>query len=159
MAVKTDNYRMQKMSQKMNEYCEGSPQSSMLPVLGQLCCAKFSEDGMWYRARVDACLSLTSLGVHFLDYGNKEVVSVSNVRPFKRDFMHVPAQAIHCCLIGFERKIPGTVAARFKGMVENQQLIAIHMGTSGAKTVVALVDRIGDTDVYIHRTDQKFNTI
>ena len=142
---------LEKMSQKMNEYCESSPQSSVLPELGQLCCAKFSEDGMWYRARVDALLTLTSLGVHFLDYGNKEVVSVSNFRPFKRDFMHVPAQAIHCCLIGFERKSPGTVAARFKGMVENQQLIAIHKGASGVRTVVELVDTSGDTDVYIHR--------
>ena len=141
---------LERVSQKMNDYCESSPPSSELPELGQLCCAKFSEDGMWYRARVVEFLTQTSFRVHFVDYGNEEVVSVANVRAFKRDFMHVPAQAIHCCLIGFERS-PGSAAARFKEMVENRHLIAIHRGESGVKTVVELVDTSGDTDVYIHR--------
>ena len=107
---------LERVSQKMNDYCESSPPSSELPELGQLCCAKFSEDGMWYRARVVEFLIQTSFRVHFVDYGNEEVVSVANVRAFKRDFMHVPAQAIHCCLIGFE-KSPGSAAASFKEMV------------------------------------------
>ena len=157
---------LEMMSQKMNEYCESSPQCRELPVLGQLCCTRFSEDGMWYRARVVEFFTKMSFRVHFVDYGNGEVVNVSNVRPFKRDFMHVPTQGIHCCLIGFEKSVgggggggeggggksSGAAAARFKGMVENRHLIAIHRGVSGEdKTVVELVDTSGDTDVYIHQ--------
>ena len=154
---------LEMISQKMNEYCESSPQCRELPVLGQLCCARFSEDGMWYRARVVEFFTKMSFRVHFVDYGNGEVVNVSSVRPFKRDFMHVPSQGIHCCLIGFERSVgggggggkssgAGAAAAQFKGMVENRHLIAIHRGVSGEdKAVVELVDTSSDTDVYIHQ--------
>ena len=40
---------LENISHKMNEYCERSPQSGERPFLGQLCCAKYLEDELWYR--------------------------------------------------------------------------------------------------------------
>ena len=45
--------------------------------------------------------------VHFIEYGYSHFVRLSSVRPIKLDFMHVPPQAIHCCLIGFEKTVGG----------------------------------------------------
>ena len=41
---------LEDISHKMNEYCECSPQSGERPFLGQLCCDKYLEDELWYRA-------------------------------------------------------------------------------------------------------------
>lgn len=50
-------------------------------TVGQLCCARYS-DGVYYRARVTrpADISAGQVAVHFIDYGNSEVVSVNDIR-------------------------------------------------------------------------------
>lgn len=148
---------LQKMSQKLNEYCMSCSPVKELPVLGQLCCAKFSQDGVWYRARVIEIVTKVSFRVHFVDFGNSEAVGLSDLRPFRSDFMRIPAQAIHCCLVGCKKIVGGAgggsrgVAEQFKKLVENRQLIGIHRGMCRVdKTTVELVDTNGDTDVYIH---------
>ncbi|KAK7866892.1 hypothetical protein R5R35_001635 [Gryllus longicercus] len=48
----------------------------------QLCCAKYGEDGVYYRARI-ADLSAIQQGfvrVNFIDYGNSDMVEISNIR-------------------------------------------------------------------------------
>ena len=144
---------LEKMSQKLDEYCTKCSPAKELPVLGQLCCARFSQDGMWYRARVVEFVTKTSFRVQFVDFGNLEVVGVSDVRPFKSDFMRISGQAIHCCLLGCEKMVgPGRVTERFKELaMVDRQLIAFHRGTCAVgKTLVELVDTNGDKDVYIH---------
>jgi len=98
-----------------------------------------------------------SFRVHFVDFGNSEVVGLSNLRPFRSDFMRIPAQAIHCCLVGCKKIVGGAgggsrgVAEQFRKLVENRQLIGIHRGMCRVdKTTVELVDTNGDMDVYIH---------
>ena len=56
------------------------------------------------------------------------------------------------CWRGREKEPWEAAAARFKGMVVDQQLIAIYRGVLGVdKIVVELVDTSGNTDVYIYR--------
>lgn len=65
---------------------------------GQLCCAKFSEDGAWYRARVlNDCGD--SVSVLFVDYGNTEVVTKEDVLKLLPAFTQ-PAFAYECRLQG-----------------------------------------------------------
>lgn len=47
---------------------------------GQACVSKYSEDGMWYRARVTHAKG-GLLGIHYVDYGNCEEVPESSLRP------------------------------------------------------------------------------
>lgn len=49
------------------------------PKPGDTCAAIFSEDGLWYRARVDKVnVSEKTVDVSYIDYGNKAVVKLAN---------------------------------------------------------------------------------
>ncbi|KAE8270070.1 hypothetical protein A4X09_0g2273 [Tilletia walkeri] len=52
------------------------------PRAGEYVCAKFSQDGAWYRAQVKkATQSSKKAEVHYVDYGNFETVPFSDIRP------------------------------------------------------------------------------
>jgi len=52
------------------------------PRAGEYVCAKFSQDGAWYRAQVKkAQQGSKKAEVHYVDYGNIETVPFSDIRP------------------------------------------------------------------------------
>ena len=77
------------------------------PTTGQVCCAQFSNDMQWYRGVVES-VSGDGVKVHFVDYGNSEKVSRSQVKKLKEELLAIPIQAVHCSLIGI---IPPTGTA------------------------------------------------
>ena len=66
---------------------------------GNVCCAQFSEDRLWYRAALEE-QTASSLTVRFIDYGNTETLPVNKVKILKEDFLCVPPLAIQCSLYG-----------------------------------------------------------
>lgn len=80
-------------------YCALGPSANVLrnPSPGMSCCAKFSEDGNWYRGKIKSATSTTAL-VEFVDYGNREEVHLSQVKDPEKMFMQLPQQAILCGL-------------------------------------------------------------
>jgi len=60
------------------------------------CIAKFSEDGKWYRARIEKLISSVKFGVIFTDYGNYDEVSYDNLRKISPNLLSIPAQAHRC---------------------------------------------------------------
>lgn len=64
------------------------------------CCARFSEDNAWYRARViDIDLTKQTATVYFVDHGNTDVVNLlSDLRQLSADLSASPCQAIPCSL-------------------------------------------------------------
>lgn len=69
---------------------------------GQACCAKYSEDDMWYRAKVLTADSSSAATVQFVDYGNEETVPLMKIRSLHEKFFHVPVQSMQCSLYGIE---------------------------------------------------------
>lgn len=69
---------------------------------GQACCAKYSEDDMWYRAKVLTADSSSAATVQFVDYGNEETVPLMKIRSLHEKFFHIPVQSIQCSLYGVE---------------------------------------------------------
>ena len=135
---------------EIKRYADGNAPQVSPPFLGQLCIAKFSADGIWYRAKVIQMVGEGKVRVQFVDYGNEEVVDASQLKFFKHSFMGLPAQAIHCSLIGFKVASPN-VADVFNEMVENKQLVAVNKGVPGEiQTTVVLIDTSGDDDVFVH---------
>ena len=82
--------------------------------IGDYCCAKFTTDNMWCRAKVldvkvtpsgegeealDTELS-ANIYVCYLDYGNSEWVTMDNTRPLLPKFMILPGFAVKCRLAG-----------------------------------------------------------
>ena len=142
--------------ERMNQFCNSRPlcpPGSPL-VLGQLCCAKFSEDGCWYRARIIDFNGETEIKAAFVDFGNSEWTSLDHIQEIREDFACLPEAAVHCCLIGYESKAmcDAKVARVFKSLVENKKFVAIKKGDVGVfQTIVELVDTSSDQDVYIHK--------
>ncbi|XP_064105900.1 tudor domain-containing protein 1-like [Macrobrachium nipponense] len=87
------------MSGLMTQYCESYVGSCYEPRQGEMCLAKFSEDGLWYRA---ACIEpcLTSCLLVFVDYGNIEDVRMEDIRQITDTFLELPCIAHHAVLKG-----------------------------------------------------------
>ena len=70
-----------------------APVAGFSPRGGDLVSAKFS-DGQWYRAKVRRSSPIKKEAeVTFIDYGNQDTVSFSNIRPLDPKFRSLPGQA------------------------------------------------------------------
>uniref|UniRef100_A0A8C4K3W7 Tudor domain containing 6 n=1 Tax=Dromaius novaehollandiae TaxID=8790 RepID=A0A8C4K3W7_DRONO len=67
---------------------------------GDICIAKYSEDGKFYRAKVGN-IKGDNLVVRYVDYGTEEMVGVEMVRQIPNELLTIPNQAFPCCLSGF----------------------------------------------------------
>uniref|UniRef100_T1J079 Tudor domain-containing protein n=1 Tax=Strigamia maritima TaxID=126957 RepID=T1J079_STRMM len=67
-----------------------------------ICCAKCSEDGKWYRAQItNLTLVLQSkIGVKFIDYGNSEMVQIQEIRKTDNPVCDIAPQATEFILAG-----------------------------------------------------------
>ncbi|XP_042309328.1 importin subunit alpha-4 isoform X2 [Sceloporus undulatus] len=82
---------------EIQDYCVESVQPHDWP--NPICLAKYSEDNKWYRALIISKVNSTKeVEVAYVDYGNKEHVSVENVRATKAEFLKLKAQAFRCSL-------------------------------------------------------------
>ncbi|XP_042633931.1 tudor domain-containing 6-like isoform X1 [Cyprinus carpio] len=71
-----------------------------LPV-GSACIALFTEDNLWYRAKVTS-RDHDSLSITFVDYGNEAKVNIGDVKVLPPELSDVPPQAFDCQLEGFD---------------------------------------------------------
>jgi hypothetical protein len=85
---------------------------TVMPALGQIVVARFSKDGRFYRARV-VDYSETQFCVFYVDYGNKEWVSDSDIRAIEPKYLHLPFQAIECVLANVDDISESTEAQEF----------------------------------------------
>ncbi|KFQ24658.1 Tudor domain-containing protein 6, partial [Mesitornis unicolor] len=69
--------------------------------IGDICLAKYSKDGNFYRARVSS-IEGDSIVVRHVDYGSEEAVSLEMVSQIPCELLRVPNQAFACCLSGFK---------------------------------------------------------
>uniref|UniRef100_A0A3Q3XBP1 Tudor domain-containing protein n=1 Tax=Mola mola TaxID=94237 RepID=A0A3Q3XBP1_MOLML len=67
------------------------------PVIGQAYVALY-DDKLWYRAQVIGHPGGRRVEVQYVDFGNKSIVSVTNLRKIKDEFFALPTMAIHCSL-------------------------------------------------------------
>lgn len=68
------------------------------PDPGLYCTARYFEDQIWYRAKVLETHNGDAVTVHFVDYGNVEEVTHSELAPLDPQLCTLPAQAVRCSL-------------------------------------------------------------
>ena len=131
----------QKMTMEMNTYCAGnSTPMEDVPVFGQLCCARFSADGTWYRGQVVGFADNGDAVVHFIDFGNRQQTSVSSLRIIPRSLLNIPAQAVPCLPAGGCSDVDYD---KLPGLVLNKQFQCVKEGVSpGGFHSVRLFDPI-----------------
>ena len=78
-------------------FAEDLPSSGDIvkPALNQICASCFSEDGSFYRAKVQS-VSGDTCKVFFVDYGNSENKSASELFTLPQVLAQLPMQAIQC---------------------------------------------------------------
>uniref|UniRef100_A0A8B9QB14 Tudor domain containing 6 n=1 Tax=Apteryx owenii TaxID=8824 RepID=A0A8B9QB14_APTOW len=82
---------------KIQEYCKNSSHPHIWP--NPVCLAQYSEDEKWYRALiVSEVTSTENVEVIYVDYGNRELVSRTNLRSTNENFLKLKAQAFRCSL-------------------------------------------------------------
>ncbi|XP_063353651.1 RING finger protein 17 [Pelmatolapia mariae] len=98
-----DNMEFMLLSAKLQEFyndlalLEEDKLSIYCPVIGQSCVARL-DDKLWYRAQVIGHPGGRKVEVQFVDFGNRKILSVSDLRKIKDEFFALPARAINCCL-------------------------------------------------------------
>ncbi|XP_065488636.1 tudor domain-containing protein 6 [Caloenas nicobarica] len=82
---------------EIQEYCKNSSPPHAWP--NSVCLAQYSEDEKWYRALIiSEVSSAEKVEVIYVDYGNRELVSLTNLRSTNERFLRLEAQAFRCSL-------------------------------------------------------------
>ncbi|XP_058162814.1 tudor domain-containing protein 6 [Dasypus novemcinctus] len=80
----------------IQDYCKNSatPFQGTTPA----CLAKRTVDGKWSRALITGAQFAEYVEVTFVDYGDKDLISVKNIYSISEEFLEVKAQAFRCSL-------------------------------------------------------------
>ncbi|XP_008574190.1 PREDICTED: tudor domain-containing protein 6 [Galeopterus variegatus] len=80
----------------IQDYCKNmaAPHQGTTPA----CLAKRTVNGKWSRALISGAQSSEHVKVIFVDYGDKDMVSVKNIYAISEEFLKVNAQAFRCSL-------------------------------------------------------------
>ncbi|NXI63312.1 TDRD1 protein, partial [Anseranas semipalmata] len=128
----------------LGEHCNEFPSSpDFHPASGDVCCAQFTEDNLWYRAAVVAYASEDTVVVGYIDYGNFEVLRLSRLRPMIPKLMYLPAQAIRCTLAGVKPLLGAWTSeaiSLMKQLVKDKVLTVKVVDKESYRSVVELVD-------------------
>ena len=89
---------MSKISQQYDNLSPGELTFAS-PEVGNLCCARYTGDKVWYRGKIKD-VKRDKVLVNFVDYGNEEWMNLENIRQIVRSFTQFPAQAVQCILDG-----------------------------------------------------------
>uniref|UniRef100_A0A0C9R1B2 Tdrd7_2 protein n=2 Tax=Fopius arisanus TaxID=64838 RepID=A0A0C9R1B2_9HYME len=128
---------------------------------GKVCAVKYY-DGFWYRACINRVLDDQSVSVHLCDFGNINIVTLSQVQPLRREFYDLPYQAIKARLVGIQplnADWPLTTCLRFQKLVVNRNFVSVirrleHDDSTPSNIVLGLelIDvSLEDRDIYIHK--------
>ena len=65
------------------------------------CCAQFTADDAWYRARITQCYTdALTVQVIYVDFGNFETLPASRLCLLRREHAELPMLAVLCTLEG-----------------------------------------------------------
>jgi len=148
--VDTEDDEREETLETLNDYInekhnvKAMKRCTIMPAIGQIVVARFSKDGRFYRARVVDNTDMQFL-VCYVDYGNKEWVSGSDVRTIEPKYLHLPFQAIECVLANVGDVSESTEAHEFLAhLVYNKTLHA---------RVISQVDSVPRLEILLWNED------
>uniref|UniRef100_A0A915HS27 Tudor domain-containing protein n=1 Tax=Romanomermis culicivorax TaxID=13658 RepID=A0A915HS27_ROMCU len=113
-----------KMSDDMAKFYSDNASGSkplVNPLPGKLCAAKYSADNCWYRGFVLNRPRPAAFEIYFVDYGNTEMIYLTDLRTLSSDFSKYPPRAFRCAL----KNVPNNQCTirKFKEKTEGQRLV------------------------------------
>ena len=92
-----------------------------------LCCAQFTEDNKWYRGKITGAKRGGLVEVHFVDYGNYEILPLARVKKLQAEFLKLPPQAVKCALAKISPTnkdlLSDGVMSRFEELTLDKELV------------------------------------
>ncbi|KAI8124289.1 Protein vreteno [Lucilia cuprina] len=113
---------IQKFQKELQSYAESLPQEAYTPRVDELCIARYSLDGLWYRG---ICLEAVGDGhpsIHFIDYGNITIVPIENIRRYPRQFTY-PIYTADCEIKGLPEECDDKLIAKLEQIIPNNEVI------------------------------------
>ncbi|TRY99810.1 hypothetical protein DNTS_014878, partial [Danionella cerebrum] len=92
---------LQEISEVLQKAANASDATAEVLAVGNVCMAQFTEDNLWYRAKITA-KDTDLLSITFIDYGNESKVNIKDVKALPLELSDVPPQAFWCQLEGFD---------------------------------------------------------
>lgn len=122
-------------------------------AVGSVCAAQFSKDGTWYRARVVEKHNPATCIVQFVDYGNLEEIRVSDLKKIDSSMTKLTAQAVRCCLYGYESELSLTSPVKSVPDVTAELIRKLQTETLNKPVKVRVVDK--KQDVWIIKLENE----
>ncbi|XP_077358375.1 tudor domain-containing protein 1 [Festucalex cinctus] len=139
---------IQELQLSLRQHCsQVSEMQNFRPAPGTVCCAQFSEDKQWYRAKVLAYSSEERVCVGYIDFGNSEDVNIGHLRAISASLLALPMQAIPCGLAGIQpvgENWSEECLLALQRRVCNRILLATVEGALEGKAMVVLLDEASD---------------
>lgn len=142
-----DEPQLDRVSEKLNDSktLEGLIEQQL--HVGDLTCAVFLDDGLWYRAVIKEKLSGGQVSVEYIDYGNTAVVDLCKLRRLADNCSSIPAFSIHCSLHGVNTleilDWPQEALLHFSERTSEAQLTCKFVAKLKDKWEILLSDRQG----------------
>ena len=97
-----DQEKLDIIAEKLVQYDDDTYQPLVHPIkVGTVCAAKFDADGNWYRGRVEKSIHSETehlYEIYFMDFGNRNDISASNLKKINNDLIQYPPLAHRCTL-------------------------------------------------------------
>ncbi|KAL9974651.1 hypothetical protein ACROYT_G011712 [Oculina patagonica] len=125
--LKSSEESLEELKQKINFGVSRVNLEGTEITIGSLCVAKFSEDDLWYRARVLGSRPDNEYDVFYVDFGDREWVTADRIVPAWTSILQLPLQAIECSLVNVdprENEWSEESSNEFWDMVNDQLLFA-----------------------------------
>ncbi|XP_062859119.1 tudor domain-containing protein 1 isoform X2 [Trichomycterus rosablanca] len=139
---------IQQLQNRLRDHCTKTQASeNFRPAPGTVCCALFSEDNQWYRAKILAYSSKTHVCVGYIDFGNSEEVMLSHLRPLSVELLSLATQAIPCALADIKPTTDGwseDVVMVLKQLICNRFIRVEILGARGGMALISMVDESSD---------------
>ncbi|XP_015114623.1 maternal protein tudor isoform X2 [Diachasma alloeum] len=138
-----DTSTLERLTKTLEECIKTAPPVKPASVRpGYKCLAHCSVDSQWYRAKVIRS-SGNQVTVHYVDYGNNELISISALRAVGGEVLtRIPALAIRCALNDFQGKgLLEEVDNLFEKMVMDKVLEMVVLDHHAEGIVVKLFDK------------------
>eukprot|EP00794_Sanderia_malayensis_P004854 gene4854-5491_t len=130
------------MQDELQSYYAGS-QATDLPIasatVGQICCARFSDDQAWYRGIIRSVCENAKFEVQFIDFGNNEILPLKEIKVLSPAFLQLPILALKCCFYGIKAE---SKAGSFDDFLEKFEELTLE------KQLVAHVKEVEDSGIF-----------
>lgn len=149
--MQDESSQIEEIDDKMAEFDAEAAGTLSQPIKkGTLCAAKYEQDDGWYRAKVLQNAGKGAIEVQFIDYGNVEKVSQSDLKVLAHDLLAYPPQVTECTLAyvkapRIDRQFGKAAAKVLQDFALDKVTDAIVVGKQGYRTALVILEE-GQSD-------------